>query len=88
MAEPPTTKPGEPETSPPQTAAAVPESLWLRRIWARLRHHKVMHWMLAYAAAAYTLLHGAEMISEALNWPHVIVRVLSLVLILGVPVTV
>ena len=37
MTEPPTTGPGEPKTSPPQTAAGVPESLWLRRIWARLR---------------------------------------------------
>jgi TolB-like protein len=88
MTEPPTTGPSEPETSPPQTPAAAPELPWLQGIWARLRHHKVMHWTLAYAAAAYTLLHGAQMIGEALSWPHVIVRVLSLVLILGVPVTV
>jgi TolB-like protein len=55
-------------------------------IWERLKHHKVMHWTLAYAAAAYTLLHGVEMLSDAQEWPHVIVKVLSLVLVLGVPV--
>jgi TolB-like protein len=86
MTEPPTTEPGEPKTSPPQTAAAVPESLWLRRIWARLRHHKVMQWTLAYAAAAYTLLHGAEMVSNALHWPELAVRITLYSLILGLPI--
>jgi len=45
-----------------------------------------MQWTLAYAAAAYTLLHGVEMLSEAQDWPHAIVRVFSLLLIVGVPV--
>jgi TolB-like protein len=52
----------------------------------RLRSHKVIEWTLAYAALAYTVLHGVEMFSEAQSWPHVIVRVLSLVLMLGTPV--
>jgi TolB-like protein/tetratricopeptide (TPR) repeat protein len=54
--------------------------------WQRLKEHKVIQWTLAYAAAAYTLLHGAEMLSDAQDWPHVIVRVLSMALILGVPI--
>lgn len=41
---------------------------------------------LANAALAYTVLHGVEMVAGALNWPHVIARVLTLVLILGIPV--
>ncbi len=45
-----------------------------------------MQWTLAYAAAAYTLLHGVEMLSEAQDWPHTIVRIFSLLLIIGVPV--
>jgi len=45
-----------------------------------------MQWTLAYAAAAYTLLHGVEMLSEAQDWPHTIVRVFSLLLVIGVPV--
>jgi TolB-like protein len=71
------------EGTPPTPA---PSGLSLTSLWARLHHHKVMHWVLAYAAAAYTLLHGVEMVSNSLSWPHGIVRVLTLVLILGVPV--
>jgi TolB-like protein/Tfp pilus assembly protein PilF len=57
-------------------------------VWARLKQHKVAQWTLAYAAAAYTLLHVAEMVSEAMEWPHLIARVLTLVLVLGVPVVI
>jgi TolB-like protein len=52
----------------------------------RLKSYKVIEWTLAYAALAYTVLHGVEMVGGALNWPHVIARVLTLVLILGIPV--
>lgn len=45
-----------------------------------------MQWTLAYAAAAYTLLHGVEMLSAAQDWPHAIVRIFSLLLVIGVPV--
>jgi TolB-like protein len=45
-----------------------------------------MQWTLAYAAAAYTLLHGAQMLSDAQEWPRVIVRVFSFALMLGLPV--
>src|ERR1700728_725968 len=54
----------------------------------RLKEHKVIQWTLVYAAAAYTLLHGAEMLSDAQEWPHIIVRVLSMALVLGVPIVV
>ena len=55
-------------------------------IWRRLRHHKVAEWTLAYAAAAYTLLHVVEMASGALDWPRVVMRITTLVLMLGLPV--
>jgi TolB-like protein/tetratricopeptide (TPR) repeat protein len=54
--------------------------------WSRLKHHRVAQWLLAYAAAAYTLLHVAEMVGDALGWPHIVARVLTLALILGAPV--
>jgi hypothetical protein len=54
-------------------------------VWERLKQHKVAQWMLAYAAAAYTLLHGTEMVSRALEWPHLLVRVVTLLLFLGLP---
>ncbi|HUK00754.1 MAG TPA: hypothetical protein VLW26_00590 [Steroidobacteraceae bacterium] len=57
-------------------------------VWDRLREHKVAQWTLAYAAAAYTLLHTVEMVSEAMEWPHLIARVLTLLLVLGIPVIV
>jgi TolB-like protein len=86
MTEPSTTGPREPEAPPPP--AATPEVPWLAGIWARIKEQKVMQWTLAYAAATYTLLHGTEMLSDAQDWSHVIVRMFSLVLILGVPVVV
>jgi serine/threonine-protein kinase len=54
--------------------------------WARLKEHKIAQWTLAYGAFAYALLHGATLLSDALEWPHVIVRVLALVLLVGLPI--
>jgi TolB-like protein len=48
----------------------------------------VAQWTLAYAAAAYTLLHVVEMVSEALEWPHLVARILTLVLGLGFPIVI
>jgi TolB-like protein len=83
--EPESTGPSAPPVTPPQSAAAPPDTPWLGGIWARIKEHKVMQWTLAYAAAAYTLLHGAQMLSDAQEWPRVIVRVLSFALMLGLP---
>ena len=55
-------------------------------IFQRLKHHKVVQWTLAYVALAYTLLHGAEMLGNALAWPHGLLHIFALVLILGTPV--
>jgi len=54
--------------------------------WARLKEHKVAQWTLAYGAFAYALLHGATLLSDALEWPHAIVRVLALALLVGLPI--
>jgi TolB-like protein/Tfp pilus assembly protein PilF len=56
--------------------------------WERIKSHKVVQWTAAYVATAYVFLHGVEMVSGALSWPHFIVRVVTLILLLGVPVTV
>jgi TolB-like protein len=56
-----------------------------KSLWHRLKEHKVAEWTLAYAAFAYTLLHITEMLSEAQDWPHGIVRVVSFVLLLATP---
>jgi TolB-like protein len=85
---------GLPEASAPssgQSTSAVdaaPHAPVQTGIWERIKAHKVVQWTLAYAAAAYTLLHVTEMISEAMEWPHLIARVLTLALVLGAPVVI
>jgi TolB-like protein/lipoprotein NlpI len=54
-------------------------------VWERIKRHKVAQWTLAYAAAAYTVLHGTEMVSNAFEWPHLLVRIVTVLLLLGLP---
>ena len=65
--------------------AAVSPSI---RPWERIKTHKVVQWTVAYGAAAYMFLHGVDMVSGALGWPHLIARIVTLLLLLGVPLTV
>jgi TolB-like protein/Tfp pilus assembly protein PilF len=44
-----------------------------------------VQWLLAYAAAAYTLLHIVEMVGAALDWPHVVARIVTIGLFFGTP---
>jgi TolB-like protein/tetratricopeptide (TPR) repeat protein len=48
----------------------------------------VLQWTLAYAAAAYTVLHATQMVVESFEWPHLIVRVVTLSLLVALPVVV
>jgi TolB-like protein/Tfp pilus assembly protein PilF len=66
-------------------ASAVPSPAAMG-VWERLRKHKVAQWTLAYGAAAYTLLHIVEMLANGLDWPHLVVRIVILLLLLGLPV--
>jgi TolB-like protein/tetratricopeptide (TPR) repeat protein len=66
----------------PATSTEQPMS-W----WERLRKHKVAQWTLAYGAGAYTLLHLVEMLSGAFDWPHIAVRIVTLLLLLGLPIS-
>jgi hypothetical protein len=70
------------------TDTAVPPPASTRTVWRRIRDHKVVQWTLAYLALAYTLLHGAEMLGNSLGWSHSLLRVFTLLLILGVPVVI
>src|SRR6185503_4676665 len=68
---------GEAQAAPQQHAElSVPARSM--SVWARIKEHKVAQWTLAYAAGAYTLLHSVEMVSDALDWPHLVVRILTL----------
>ena len=80
--------PSAPPDGSPRASVDKPLSIdWsLAAVWDRLKHHKVVQWTLAYLAVAYTLLHGAEMLGGSLGWPHGLLRVFTLILILLVPV--
>jgi adenylate cyclase len=66
-------------------AAKVTETPWLVSLWSRIKEHKIVQWTVAYAAFAFVTLHAATLVSDALEWPHVIVRALTLILMLGLP---
>jgi TolB-like protein len=76
-------------TAEPPSRITVPASETHVRtsILARIKDHKIAQWTLAYAAAAFALLHGATLLSDALEWPHIIVRTVTFVLIIGLPIT-
>jgi adenylate cyclase len=79
-----TTEPAEAREPPAQEELARP-TVAPQTYWARVRDHKVVQWLVAYAAAAYTLLHIVEMVGAALDWPHVVARIVTLALLLGTP---
>ncbi len=55
-------------------------------IWARIKEHKIAEWTLAYVAFGFAFLHGVTLLSDALEWPHIVVRSVTLLLIVGLPV--
>jgi TolB-like protein/Tfp pilus assembly protein PilF len=62
------------------------EPPWLVRLWPRIKEHKIAQWTVAYAAVAVVALHAVTLVSDALEWPHSIVRALTVVLIIGLPI--
>jgi TolB-like protein/Flp pilus assembly protein TadD len=81
MTEPPTPGQGQSETPAP-----VPETPWLVSLWSRIKEHKIVQWTVAYAAFAFVALHVATLVSDALEWPHAVVRAVTLALIFGLPI--
>jgi adenylate cyclase len=73
-----------PAASAPVAAHAA-ETPWLVSLWSRIKEHKIVQWTVAYAAFAFVTLHAATLVGDALEWPHVIVRALTLILMLGLP---
>ena len=76
------------ETAPAANQHLPPLPSAIGTLWDRLKQHKVVQWTVAYAAVAYTLLHGAEMLGGSLGWPHGWLRLFTLLLILGIPLVV
>src|SRR5579872_1216367 len=55
-------------------------------LWRRLKEHRVAQWTVGYVAVAYASQHAVTLASEALDWPHAVMRISILLLTLGLPV--
>lgn len=75
------TRSGVDQTKPPHSESTDP-------FWARIKHHKIVEWTLAYVAFGYALLHTVEMLGEAFEWPLLVPRLTVFGLMLGAPVAV
>ena len=70
----------------PAAATAHAQVSWWGNAWPRIKEHKIWQWTIAYVAFAFVALHGATLFSDALEWPHAIVRLVTFLLILGLPI--
>src|SRR3546814_19493530 len=55
--------------------------------WRRLRQRKLVQWALAYAAGAFALLQGVDIVAQQFGWPEGLQRGITLALVLGFLVT-
>jgi TolB-like protein len=55
----------------------------MNELLLRLRERKLVQWALAYAAAAFALLQGIDIIAQRFAWPESVERVLIIVLCTG-----
>ena len=56
--------------------------------FGRLKERKLVQWVLAYAAAAFALLQGVDIVAQRFGWPESIERGLIVVLAVGLFVTI
>jgi adenylate cyclase len=52
-------------------------------LFARMRQRKLVQWLLAYAAFAFALLQGVDIVAQRFGWPEQIERLLILGLAIG-----
>ena len=52
-------------------------------LWTRLKQRKIVQWALAYAAAAFALLQGVDIIAQQFGWPEGLQRGITLAMVLG-----
>ena len=55
--------------------------------WQRMRQRKLVQWALAYAAGAFALLQGVDIVAQQFGWPDGLQRGITLVLVVGFFVT-
>jgi TolB-like protein len=55
----------------------------MTELFARLRQRKMVQWALAYAAAAFALLQGVDIVAQQFGWPDGLQRGITLAMVLG-----
>ena len=80
------------DTSGPAAASAhghrtLPRHPAALQLWHRVKEHRVVQWLLAYAACSYACLHSVDMLSATFQWPVITMRLTSDALVFGFPVT-
>ena len=70
------------------TEPSIPRHAALAALWTRIVEHKIGQWLLAYVAFVYACLHSIELLGEAFEWPRIVLRISTVLLLLGMPVTV
>jgi TolB-like protein/Flp pilus assembly protein TadD len=55
----------------------------MTELFARLRQRKIVQWALAYAAAAFALLQGVDIVAQQFGWPEGLQRGITLAMVLG-----
>lgn len=53
-------------------------------LWTRLKQRKLVQWALAYAAFAFALLQGVDIVAQRFAWPDAIERLLIIALCVGI----
>jgi TolB-like protein len=70
----------------PAGAASPTSGDQVSALWRRLKEHRIAQWAIGYVALIFAVQHAVTLTTEAFEWPHVVVRVSMLLLILGLPI--
>jgi TolB-like protein len=59
----------------------------MTELWQRLKQRKLVQWALAYAAAAFALLQGVDIVAQRFGWPDAIERIFIVAICVGFVIT-
>src|SRR5215470_3594763 len=59
----------------------------MNEFFQRLKQRKLVQWAIAYAAAAFALLQGIDIVAQQFGWPEGVRRGITLALVVGFFVT-
>jgi serine/threonine-protein kinase len=59
----------------------------MTELWQQLKQRKLVQWALAYAAAAFALLQGIDIVAQRFGWPDAIERIFIVAICVGFVIT-